>query len=724
MRDFQKFLLLLIIQSFSLPILAATNWSLCSVPAITRQQPVDYNLFETEIEADRLLSENGKYTQFFGNVEFQRSGQRIMADELKLFREPQRVTANGNLSYADSLLSINAATIEMDNSQHSGLFTQAEFQLYENHLRGKAERIVQFDADHSELFDVSYTTCDPDSNAWSLSAGKLELDQQTGQGTAHNAVFRIAALPVFYFPWLMFPIDDRRMSGLLAPTLAHTQSSGTQLALPVYWNQAENYDMTITPVWYSERGLQLNTENRYLFNQHQGMLTLSALDDDKYNADRWFRRWQHEVSSDHGIHTSILEQRVSDRDYLEDFDNLENISHSDFLKSAVSVSSQLSAWSTQLLFEKYQTVNPDKPISSRPYKRLPRLTLNRANRPLFESLMLDWNNEWVKFDREDSITGNRLHISPELSYLQEGDYYYIKPSLQLDHTQYRLDNNLNDINSIERSIPLLSLDSGLFFERLTTDSGKWMQTLEPRAYFLYVPEENQSDIPDFDTSLSSENYASLFKNNRFSGADRIGDSQQITLALSSRLLAFADGRELLSASLGQAFYARDRVVSLDGSIDDRDKSSLMTLIKFKPQPEWDIQLSSAYDQQEKESKQTDISLRRQLNRQLLNLEYHFVKDQLEQSTLSFVYPHSDKWTSFFKRQYSIRQDKPVQNLLGLAYESCCWGLNILYEESSDSYFNETDRAVYFQLTFKGLSKAGKDIDSILEDGILGYQPNF
>lgn len=723
MRKLVFLSLLLTFHNLPLPVLAATDWSLCSVPVVTRRQSTDYSLFATEIEANQLISENKEYIQFLGDVQLQRNKQRILADQLKLYRNPQRVQASGNLTYADKLFSLSADKLELNNSLNTGLFSQAEFQLYENHLRGSAQSIVQIDSDHSVLHDVSYTTCDPGQNTWSLSAGKLELDQQQGLGTAHNAVFRIGPVPVFYFPWFRFPINDQRMSGILAPTVAFSETDGTSLALPVYWNQAENIDMTITPIWYNDRGLQLNTENRYLFKHHQGQLLLSGLDDREFNEDRWYRQWRHEADSSIGIHTSILSQKVSDEDFLKDFDQQETIEDVDFLKSSVSFTSRISDWDVKMLFEQHQTINLAKSIASRPYKRLPRFTLDRQITPDNKSLGINWLNEWVRFDKAESITGDRLHIAPVFSYPMEGDFYFIKPSLQLDYTKYELDNNTADINSIERSLPLFSIDSGLIFERLS-GSGKWTQTLEPRIYLLYVPYEDQTDIPDFDTSLLAESYSNLFVNNRFSGTDRIGDSQQVSLGLTTRLFEVAQGREILSASVGQSFYAKDRRVSLGSSIDDSDKSNLMSVIKYKPQPEWDIQLASVYDQQEKESLQTDISLRRYKNKQTFNLEYHFRRDKLEQSTLSFVYPHSNRWTSFFKRQYSIREDKPVQNLLGLAYESCCWGLKMLYEESSDKNFEETDRVIFFQLTFKGLSSAGKDIDSVLEDGILGYQPVF
>ncbi len=693
------------------------------MPVVSRQQVIDPASVVTLINADQLFSENADFLQFSGDVSLVRGNQQLSADLLQLDKTAGTMSASGNLSFSDSLLSLNAAQITLNDSSSSGEFEQTEFMLFENHLRGSAGRILQQDSYHQELFDVSYTTCDPGQDIWSLNASRLRLDHQDGRGTAYHAVFRLYDIPVFYFPWMQFPIDNRRMSGLLAPTISLSNIDGTVLALPFYWNQAENYDMTITPINYSSRGLQLNTENRYLFQQHSGQLQLSWLDDDISGETRWYQDWQHQADLGLGIQSSILLKRTSDSEFLEDFDKLEGIEQVDYLKSALKFTATPAGWSATMLFEEYQTINLDRPATAAPYKRLPSINLERSFQSDTSLWHLDWANEWVSFERESSITGDRLHIAPIISFPVEDSWYFFKPALQLDYTHYSLDNNTNDENTIDRSLPLLSMDSGLIFERVASQHRNWLQTLEPRLYLLYVPYEDQSAIPKFDSALLAENYSSLFVNNRFSGADRVGDTQQLSLGITTRLLDKSN-LEFFSASVGQAYYAEERRVSTGTKTDSREKSSLMTVINYRPEPSWTIQLASVYDQLEKESTQTDIALRRHTPTSAFNLEYHFRKDQLEQSTLSFVYPVTHNWTAFAKRQYSIKHEKPVQNLAGLAYESCCWGFKVLYEESADSDFLEVDRSINVQLTFKGLSNAGKDINSILENGILGYQAPF
>jgi LPS-assembly protein len=697
----------------------AEDWSLCAVPVISPDPASDNSSFVSEITADELTSQSKDFLIFSGQVEYKRNTESINADRLELYRDPQRLQASGNILYSDDLLKLTTDTMSFNDELKQGLFENSDFQLFENHMRGSAEHVEQTDELHSQFTNVNFTTCDPGDNHWSLSASELKLNKDTRQGTASNAVLKVGPMPVFYFPWMMFPIGDQRMSGILSPTISDSKRDGTTISLPTYWNQAENYDMTITPVSYSKRSLQINTENRYLFQNNQGLLNLSYLDDDLTGEERWYKQWLHEIRGPLDIRTSIVYQKVSDEAYLKDFEQLESITYADFLKSSISFSKTIADWETKLLFEEYQTIDLTQSIASRPYRRVPRLTIERKKNQEVFSLNVNWQNELVRFDKEDSITGDRVHIKPTISYPMEGDYYFLKPSLQLDFTEYRLDNNTNYINSIQRSIPLLSIDSGLIFER---DAGiDDLQTLEPRLYLLYVPYEEQADIPKFDTSLIAENYNSLFVNNRFSGADRIGDSEQISFGLTTRLLDKENGKEWFSASIAQAFYAKDREVSTGSTVDERRKSSLMTKLNYKPTEEWNLQWQSALDQELQEYPLYDFTLRRRAGQQVFNLEYHYRRNSLEQSTVSMVYPVSSQWTSYVKYQYSYLKEMPVQNLFGLQYDSCCWRFNLLYEDLSDDALTETDHSVYFQFTFKGLSNTGKDIGTILEDGILGYQ---
>ena len=694
---------------------------MCSIPVITSTASADQSDAITRIDADFLLGENRNLLSFSGNVDIRRQRQRILADQVNLSSEANRIEATGNTRFYDDNLYISSQSLAINNEQEAGYFLQSRFQVMDQHLRGSAERIEQIDADHQVLRKVTFTTCDPDDDAWSLHALSLEIDHATRQGTARDAVLRIRSVPVFYFPWVMFPVGDDRMSGILSPTLGNSSDDGTFVSVPVYWNMADNFDMTITPVNFSDRGLQINTENRYLLQDHTGTVRYSALDDDISGTGRWYRGWEHRAQLPGGINARLNLQRVSDSEFLEDFDDGDFPQDTDFLPSSLRLNRGFGDWKGNVLFKEFQTLDLNELIADRPYELKPRISLDLT--PLVEPNQVNfrWRNQLTRFEREESTNGTRLRMTPLVTYPVEDVFYFIKPQLQLDLTHYRLDPRDDQPDEIDRALPLVSIDSGLIFERNIGLNDSWLQTLEPRLYLLYVPYDDQSDIPDFDTSRQLESYNGLFRNNRFNGGDRIGDAQQVSLGITTRFFEPEKGREVFTASVGQAFYLEDRRVSIDNTaIEESDKSGFISRLQYRPSEPWLLSLGNVFDDDDDESVQTDVALRYHNSPVLFNLEYHYRQDELEQTTLSTVYPLSNRWTGFFKHQYSIRKDRPVHNLVGAAYESCCWEFQALYEEESNEQITDTDYAFYLQFTLKGFSNAGRDIGSIVRDGILGY----
>ena len=707
------------------PLRASSDWSLCRVPLYTPPAATADTTGKTAttIEADRLFSPDGRILEFLGDVSLSRPPRNIEAERLLLDRSDQRIEAEGPLIYSDGGLRLEAGQLQLWRNPDRGRLEQVRFTLSENHLRGDARQVLLRSDQVSRFDSVRYSTCDPGNEAWSLSASRLDIDRESGRGTAINSVLRLGGLPVLYLPWMQFPIDDRRLSGLLVPTLESSDRNGSLLRLPLYWNLAPNYDMTLTPFESSRRGTGMDTETRYLFANHSGQLDLASIEDQETGRHRWLERWRNESELPGGIHARLLYQKVSDGDYLDDFDPPATGQNQDWLKSELQFNATPLGWEASLLYNRYQALNLDKPVSERPYERWPQLELNRLFLDPEGRWTLDWKNQWTQFRHDSNLEGERLWITPSLRYRLESAAGYLQPALRLDLAEYRLDQALNGDREPNRSLAIASLDSGLVFERLVGETRAWRQTLEPRLYLLYAPFRDQSGLPDFDSSKLPENLDNLFVDNRFSGGDRVGDAQQVSLSLSSRLYD-TDNREILSLTLAQAHWLEPRRVSLDGQADSRDRSPLMTRLRYAPSAAWTLELSSAYDQDAGEPEQGDIALRHDRDGRVLNLEYHLRRDKLEQSTISMVYPLSGQWQLFAKRQYSVRRQMPVENLGGIAWQSCCWGFKLLYREAADRDFTRVDRSVLLQLTLKGLGSAGKRIDSIAESAILGYHPAF
>ena len=559
-----------------------------------------------------------------------------------------------------------------------------------------------------------------------MQASELEIDDETGVGSATHATLYFQDVPFLYLPYFQFPIDDRRQSGLLSVKTGYSETSGRSYVAPVYWNIAPNYDMTITPAWYSERGLQLNTENRYLFESHRGQLDLSYLDDDERGDERWFQQWKHNTDLPYGIDAAVLLADVSDEDFFYDFGDI-SPEYNDilYLDRHLSFVRNGETWQSKILWQNYKTIDNTTATVNRPYNRLPRLSFNLQPDPWLDQLQTPVNIEWVSFDRDKSVTGNRTNIVTAVNWKSSNSWYYFEPGLQLAFTDYQLDDNPGD-DSIQRTLPTLGIDSGLVFERVAGSTDQLLHTLEPRLYYLYTPYEDQDDIPDFDTSLNASTYNNLFRNNRFTGADRIGDANQVTLGFTSRIYNNDSGDELMNAHIGQTFYFEDRRVSLDGSRDDASRSDTIAELGISPNSSWRISARLVYDEEQSELSDKDMSVGYSNNGLAANLGYYFTEDELEQALVSMAYPVNERWTVVAKYHQSLQFNKPVENLLGINYESCCWGLKILAGQTGQDFedFAETTNSIFFELTFKGLSQAGDDIDTQLIDAIPGYRPAF
>jgi len=707
------------------PVLAAENWGLCRAPSFKFVDAKDPTQSATEIRSQSVIRENNELVRFSGQVELNRGGQKIKADELIIDNITEQLQANGGVIFEDANFRLQTETLTLDQKTESARFGLSEFELSGQHARGSAAEIFKIDNSRSRFRNILYTTCDVDDRDWHLKASELNIDQDSGRGTAKNATLYFQDIPFFYLPYIMFPIDDRRMSGMLTPSFSYSDMRGSSLAIPVYWNIAPNIDATITPAWFSKRGAQWNSENRYLSPNHEGQIDLSYLNDDLTNSTRWLKKWQHKADLGLDIKMNVLLHEVSDELYFSDFEALTSKTDDiDYLESHITISHNSDSWQTRLLWQNYQTLDQSIAITSQPYHRLPGLTMNSQFKPFDNGLQFSLRNEWVAFERDSSVSGSRLHMAPSMLWSKTDSWYFFKPKLQYALTGYRLDNNFPNDNAISRSIPTFSLDTGLIFERVFSAKRGLIQTLEPRLYYLKTPFEDQSTIPDFDTTLVSESYNNFFKTNRFSGFDRISDADQVTLGIGSRIISTSNGAELVNLTLAQIHYQQDRRVSLDNTTAVSSKSSLIAQMTLSPGSNWKIISKLVRNPQTKKMSEKNLSINYQNQGYAANIEYFFTDAVLEQTLVSTVYPLNDRWAVVAKYHQSQLFDKPVENLFGLSYESCCWGFKILASQTSDDSFIETDQAIYFELTLKGLSQFGQDIDTKLTNSIPGYQSRF
>ena len=715
---------------FPTSLFADENWGLCHIPAYYFVGNSDDNS-ATEVEANHLIRDEITPLTFSGDVELKRGEQSIKADQILFDENNEQLEARGAVVFEKPDFRLSSEQIDFNLKNDTAVIDTAEFELRNRHARGSAEKIEILDESRSRFSHLLYTACDPGDRDWHFTSNSLEIDDESGLGTARHATIYFQNIPFFYLPYFQFPIDDRRITGVLTPTFNISDANNSHLAVPVYWNIAPNFDTTFVPAQYPDRGLLYNSEHRYLFRHHRGQVDYSRIEDDITTETRWFKKWRHKATYDDASFTgSLLLQEVSDDDFISDFDRLvpgnDEIDH---LDRHLQLTHTGSNWISSLLWQNHQTIDSNIAISGRPYHRLPQLTINSQYQRSENGLQFSMQNELVHFKREQSINGDRAHIVPSVSWLSSDSWYFFQPQLQYTFSEYaalednRPGNNTLEDDSIQRSVPISSIDSGLIFERSMGPDDGWLQTLEPRLYFVSIPFEEQNDIPDFDTSLSTDSYANFFRANRFLGSDRIGDTEQITFGLGSHIYN-AEGRQLLYARMAQVFYGEDREVVLSGDADKRDKSNIVAQIDINPSPYLRISTGIVYDEVLEEITERNYTINWAKNGFAANAEYYFDDQVLEQTSFSLVYPVNESWTIVAKQQESLLFDKPVENLFGLSYESCCWGLKILASEVSDDDFIETDNAIFFELTLKGLTQAGQNVDNYLKTAIPGYESRF
>lgn len=525
-----------------------------------------------------------------------------------------------------------------------------------------------------------------------------------------------------------FPIGDARKSGLLAPRIARSETRGFEVSVPWYWNIAPQADATITPHNMTRRGLQLQSQWRYLNTWGHWQLDNEYLDNDtKTNTRRTFTQLRHSGAPFPGWTSSINTSRVSDALYFSDFGESYELSSITHLERRFDLNYRAAYQSGYYTFrtrlQQYQTIDSTTPARDKPYQRLPQLTFDAKTATLASGLAFDVNAELVSFEREDSITGQRFNVKPRISLPLTKSFGFFTPSLGTWHTYYSLDSNdTSNLDSISRNVPVFSLDTGLFFDRITKGG---TQTLEPRLFYLYVPFEEQADIPVFDAGTYDFSFAQLFRENRFSSADRIGDANQLTLALTTRFQT-SGGREWAHATIGQIHYFDDRRVALSGnSADTIERSNLVLDLSATMDNAWS---ASAIWQGNPTREATDRLTTRlgyKNNDNYIDVTRRFRAFDHDQVDLSFNMAVNNRWRAIGSWQYSLDDKRSTQTWLALEYESCCWAFRTaahrhLIDDIDGDDEKDNGTTLYFELVMKGLGSVGDRLGSRLERDILNY----
>lgn len=654
-----------------------------------------------------------------------RRGDRLAGAESAAYNPLTRaVHLTGDVRYEGPNSAVSSDTAEFAYDTGRIRFEGAEFQLGERNARGSAS-VLEINQDGQlQLAGVGYTTCPPESEDWIIEARSINLDTKTGVGTAKGMRLRFKGVSILYSPYLSFPISDARKSGILTPEMGSTGRSGNEFSLPYYWNIASNFDATLTPRLLTARGLQMGTELRYLLDNSSGIARFEYLpNDSEFNGNRHTVGFEHKTLFDNGWRNEIDFREVSDSQYFEDLGGSLSISSITHLNRSLLFDYYGDHWSLLTMFQDYQTIDQAIAPTDEPYRRLPQVRANGYWPDAFMGLDYRFDSELVYFDRDIGVTGWRLNAAPQVELPIEKPGWFIKPGVTLDHTRYDLDNTLPGANQEpSRTLPIASLDLGLQFERLMKSSEGRIQTLEPRVLYVHVPHRNQADLPVFDTILPDLNLVQLYRKNRFLGVDRITDTDQLSIGITSRIMETSSGRELMSATIGQALYLSAQDVSIPGqTMSVAETSDYIAEVRFLLHESINFDVGHQWSNSDRGTTQSEARLQyRPATNKILNLAYRFRKQSLEQGDLSWSWPLSQSWNFVGRYNFSFRDREPLEQFYGLEFESCCWGLRLVSRRYISTRDGTRDSSIGLQLVLKGMTSVGTAADKLLEHGILGY----
>jgi len=665
--------------------------------------------------------------RFSDDVKLVYGDQNLETDELIYDPDTGEVMVPGWLEYTDALVRMRAASARYNTQDSTGQFDQVRYYIAGAAGAGNADLVRMTDETHGRVKRFDFTTCNLEDPDWQLKAGDVKLDFDRNVGTARNARLEFKGVPILYSPWLTFPLDDARKSGFLYPQIGSSSDNGVDLSVPYYWNIAPNQDATFTPRLIGDRGFMLGSEYRFLTRRQRGTFNFDYLPDDdnanghdggrdgghdnrrdngRDNSDRWLGRARYQARLAPNWSTRLNFNRASDEDYFLDLGNDLDSSSIQFLRSDFRISGRGRFWRLQTTFDTFQVLDRDVRADREPYDRLPRVEFN-ADWPLPAGLTMQLDSEAVYFDRSEGVTGLRLDAMPELALRMVRPGWFFEPAVGLRATAYSLDDAESGDDDPTRVQPVLSVDGGLVFER-RTGSGR-LQTLEPRLFYLYVPGKQQDDLPVFDTRELTFSFAQLFQTNRFSGADRQTDANQVTLALTSRLLDDDNGRSIVDASIGQIFFLDEPSVGLPGRpAEDRSVSASVAEVNWRPVDRFLVNAGLQWDPEDNETDVASFGLRWQgQDARQVQLGYRFRRDSVDQIDIRGRYPVTNKLNLISRFDFSFRDTTALELLGGIEYESCCWALRASLRRFIQDRESDKRTAFFLELHLKGLGSLGQ-----------------
>ena len=720
-------------------------------PIVRRQQP-------TFVTGDRLTGRTDLDTVVEGDAELRRGDTTIRADRLEYNQPDDLARARGNVRINRAGNVFEGPLLELKVDAFEGFFNQPRYRFLRNDAYGEADRVDFIDDARAVVRNATYTTCQREDYpgwmpAWILRANTIHLDNEDETGRATGALLTFKGVPILPVPALSFPLSDKRKSGLLPPTVGLDNLNGFEVTQPYYWDIAPNRDATFSPTLMSKRGVDLGTEFRYLESTYRGEVRANVMPADQLrNRDRWGYHARHEGAVTlPGFGASGLSlnlNRVSDDNYWRDFSRGRDSLTQRLLASdgVLSWGSSNGRWVAQARALKWQTLQDvDAPIVP-PYDRLPQLMTRYTRQDLPGGLESSVEFDTTRFQSDRALNNqpnaNRSFVLARIERPWQAPGWFFTPRVQLHSTQYNFDGPLADgSRSADRTVPIFSLDSGLVFERPASYLGRsFLQTLEPRAFYVYTPFREQSLLPNYDSGYNDFNFATIYTENAFGGNDRIADNNLLTLGATTRLIDPATGAEAARFGVAQRLRFKDQRVTLPGTPPVSERlSDILFGATLNWDPKWALDTTVQYNPKINESERITLGGRYNPgNYRVVSAAYRLQRGLSEQVDIGWQWPLNDlwgdpgrdlgpgrgqgggRWYSVGRLNFSLKDRRVVDSVLGLEYDACCW-IGRVVVERLQSGTNTSNKRIMFQLEFVGFSRLGSNALGSLRQNVPRYQ---
>ncbi len=676
------------------------------------------------VRADRVSGEINESLALEGDAEIRRGGLVLRGQQITYTVVTDEIEATGNVRVFRDGVAVFGPSLTLKIDARTGAMPDAGFTYAPHSGRGTSRRIEFLEGDRLRLEDAVYTTCAPGDDSWWIQARRLTIDRADEVGVANGASVHFQGVPIFASPYFQFPLSDRRRSGLLTPSLGINSKLGVEATVPYYWDIAPNYDATISPRLMSKRGVLIGTEFRYLQPNFSGTVEYDLVPYDRVTEEaRSYLSVRHTYDNAAGLTGGVDYSRASDDNVPADYARTIAGASRLVLPQEAFVRYAQRNWSVLARVEQNQTLqDPNQPVI-KPYERVPQLSLT-AWAPRFAGFDAGVMMDATYFDHPTLESGARFVVNPTVAYPLRAPGYFLVPRVQWLGTWYDLDDPARADRRPSRSLPIASVDSGLIFER----DGRWfgeasVQTLEPRLFYAYIPYRDQSSLPVFDTAEADFNFTQLFRENRFSGFDRVSEANQLTAALVGRILDPATGVERLRGAVGQRFYFSSEQVTLPGgTASTGSESDLLFELRGVIASGWITDLYVQHSTLESRLVRASAALRWQPRAgSVIGVAYRYKLDEIEQVDVAAQWPIAARWYGVGRANYSIRDAQWVELLAGFEYRDDCWAVRLV-GQSFVTIGEGRTTSLLFQLQLNGVASIGTGLMDQLRRSIPGYQP--